>query len=162
MSGYVSPFHVEDEADHLRPAGFAGIAEQKAHAARLASEFAAADAEKVANAAFLADMDARRELAASAPTPAQARLVTAALNAAAALPNTTSSFGALRRHLYVARFAAKNELGPEGLADCEREYGIAAPAKPEPLPDRAAILAHAAKLPPAKRARYLASKGIKS
>lgn len=159
MSGYVSPFHIEDEADHLRPAGFAGISEQKAHAARLANSFASADAERAADAAFLEDMDARREFAASAPTPAQARLVTAALNAAAALPNTTSSFSALRLHLYVARFAAKNEVGPATLADWEWEYGIATPA-PKPDPDRAAILAHAAKLPPAKRARYLASKGV--
>ena len=34
------------------------------------------------------------------------------------------------------------------------------PPAPKPQPDRAAILAHAAKLPPAKRARYLASKGV--
>ena len=157
MSGYVSPFHIEEEADHLRRAGFASISEQKAHAARLASVFAAADANRAADAAFLANTEARSALAASAPTPEQARLVAAALDAAAALPNSTSSFSALRRHLYVARFAAKNEVGPVTLADWEREYGIAAP---EPQPDRAAILAHAAKLPPAKRARYLASKGV--
>ena len=136
MSGYVSPFHDDEMSSYEIELQNARVrAEEKAREKFLAAF--AANPEPVCS-----------EILASA-TPETRKLLIAVL--ACAKNPTGRIHDEVGHHLSVARHIIRD---PRVVEAYSARY------LPAAEPDRAAILAHAAKLPPAKRARYLASKGV--
>ena len=176
MSGYVSPFHDDERQIDQSLAEFndpkwlekkitAGWAEKARRAAVEATpEFAAAEFSRAESEIE----DARKLFSAFAKSPNwdYAQFPAAVEGISAELQSSSRAVGDSRRAIgLVTDLRRAAQFNPD-IADARRmaswalaHYAPEHPA-PKPQPDRAAILAHAAKLSPAKRARYLASKGV--
>ncbi len=177
MSGYVSPFHDEDErpldqslAEFKDPKWLEKkLSAQRAESARRAAvestpEFAAAEFSRAESVIE----EARKRFAPFAvganwdyaQFPAAVEGISDELkNSAGTLEDSRLAISSVNTITRAVRF------NPD-IAEARRmalwtlvKYAPEPPA-PKPQPDRAAIIDHAAKLPPAKRARYLASKGV--
>ena len=134
MSGYVSPFHDDELSSYEVDRANARIRAEETARREFLTAFAAAP-EPVCS-----------EILASA-TPETRKLLAAVL--ACAKNPTGRIHDEVGHHLSVARHIIRD---PRVAEEYSARYLLAAE------PDRAAILAHAAKLSPATRARYLASK----
>lgn len=176
MSGYVSPFHDDERPYDQSFAEFHDpnwlekkLAADRAERARRAAvestpEFAAAEFQRAESEIA----DARKLFAAFAESPNwdYAQFPAAVEGILAELRNSERTLADSRHAISSINTITRAARFNLDIAEARRmalwtlmKYAPEPPA-PKPEPDRAAILAHAAKLPPAKRARYLASKGV--
>lgn len=172
MSGYVSPFHDEDErpfdqalAEFKDPKWLEKkLSAQRAESARRAAvestpEFAAAE---FARAESVIE-EARKRFASFAVSANwdYAQFPAAVEGISKELKDSAGTVLDSRRAIGAVSTLLRSVLFNPDIAEARRMASwTLSHYAPEPQPNRAAILAHAEKLPPAKRARYLTRKGV--